>query len=130
MSRFSTLVLVSSIIETEEHNEIDAMALAKSISKFGFWTVPIALEKQTLAIMDGHHRFNAAKALGLKFVPCLLFSYEEPGVVVGSWRQDIVITKDVIFANIKLGLKFPYKTTRHSFFPEIDEVKIDLGLLI
>ena len=54
------------ILETEEHDYDDMCNLAESITNLGFWIVPIVVEYSTFAIMDGHHRFNAAKKLGLK----------------------------------------------------------------
>ena len=60
------------ICETEEHSADDVCSLAESILNLGFWTIPIAVEYSTFSIMDGHHRFNAAKKMGLKRVPCYL----------------------------------------------------------
>ena len=57
------LLSLDRIQETEEHDFIRANQLADAIRELGFWTVPIAIEHSALAIMDGHHRFNAAKLL-------------------------------------------------------------------
>ena len=71
------LLNLREIRETEEHSAGDVCSLAESIVNLGFWTIPIAVENSTFAIMDGHHRFNAAKMMGLKRVPCVLMDYKK-----------------------------------------------------
>ena len=123
------LVSVTDLIETEEHcNEI-AIKLAEKIIKSGFWTVPIAVESSMMAIMDGHHRVNAAKYLGLVRVPCVLMAYGLGDVSLKSWRSDVVCTVEDIRSMVARSEKYPLKTTRHIFNPSIDEIKIPLQLL-
>ena len=123
------LLSLDRIQETEEHDFIRANQLAYAIRELGFWTVPIAIEHSMLAIMDGHHRFNAAKLLNLARVPCVLMDYGKSGVTLQSWRSDWDIDVDDIFLMLKEGKKFPIKTTRHLFSPSIKEMKIPLDLL-
>ena len=123
------LLSLDRIQETEEHDFIRANQLADAISELGFWTVPIAIEHSMVAIMDGHHRFNAAKLLNLARVPCILMDYGKSGVTLQSWRSDWDINVDDIFLMLKEGKKFPIKTTRHLFSPSIKEIKIPLDLL-
>lgn len=123
------LLSLDRIQETEEHDLIRANQLADAIRELGFWTVPIAIEHSILAIMDGHHRFNAAKLLNLARVPCILMDYGKSGVTLQSWRSDWDINVDDIFLMLKEGKKFPTKTTRHLFSPSIKEIKIPLDLL-
>lgn len=123
------LLSLDRIQETEEHDFIRANQLADAIHELGFWTVPIAIEHSVLAIMDGHHRFNAAKLLNFARVPCVLMDYEKSGVTLQSWRSDWDVDVDDIFLMLKEGKKFPIKTTRHLFSPSIKEIKIPLDLL-
>ena len=123
------LLSLDRIQETEEHDFIRANQLADAICELGFWTVPIAIEHSVLAIMDGHHRFNAAKLLNFARVPCVLMDYEKSGVTLQSWRSDWDVDVDDIFLMLKEGKKFPVKTTRHLFSPSIKEIKIPLDLL-
>ena len=123
------LLSLDRIQETEEHDVTKATQLADAIHDSGFWTVPIAVEHSVLAIMDGHHRFNAAKLLNLARVPCILMDYRKSGVTLQSWRNDWTIDVDDIFLMLKEGKKFPIKTTRHLFTPPIKEVKIPIDLL-
>ena len=123
------LLSLDRLRETEEHDSTRAKQLADAIFELGFWTVPIAIEHSMLAIMDGHHRFNAAKFLNLARVPCILMDYGKSGVTLQSWRSDWDINVDDIFLMLKEGKKFPTKTTRHLFSPSIKEIKIPLDLL-
>ncbi len=123
------LLDLKEICETEEHNYDDMCILAESILKLGFWTIPITIEYSTFGIMDGHHRFNAAKKLGLKRIPCILMDYEKSGVILQSWRPEISVSVRDMFLMISKGKKYPYKTTRHIFNPSIQEVNIPLELL-
>ena len=123
------LLSLDRIKETEEHEFIRANQLAHAIHEFRFWTVPIAIEHSTFAIMDGHHRFNAAKLLNLTRVPCVLMDYEKSGVILESWRSERDVDVASFFLMVKTFKKFPIKTTRHLFNPDIKEISIPLDLL-
>ena len=123
------LLSLDRIQETEEHDFIRANQLANAIRELGIWTVPIAIEHSTFAIMDGHHRFNAAKFLNLSRVPCVLMDYGKSGVTLESWRSEWEIEIADIFLTVKTFKKFPIKTTRHLFNPNIKEISIPLDLL-
>lgn len=123
------LVSIHSLVETEEYSKKDAIILAKSIEDFGFWTVPIAVDSLTFGVMDGHHRLNAAKLIGLARVPCIVMSYETGGVILNSWRDDLSCNADDVRKMIKISKKYPLKTTRHTFNPSLKEIKVPIGLL-
>ena len=124
-----TLIPVTSISETEEHNPSRAAILAKSIESKGLWTLPVALEQESLAIMDGHHRFNAAKKLNFQRIPCVLLAYDSGCVSLKSWRPSWKPCISDVLEKIKRKQKFPYKTTRHLFDPPIQETSIILSLI-
>lgn len=123
------LIDVESIIETEEHDDERVKWLKKAILEEGVWRIPLILEKKTFAVMDGHHRLNVAKCIGLRRVPAILLDYYENNVVVNSWRDGVYIDREVVLNNIKEGKKFPYKTTRHIITPNPDEIEIPLSFL-
>tara|TARA_Y100000022_G_C13193359_1_gene349144 strand:- start:603 stop:998 length:396 start_codon:yes stop_codon:yes gene_type:complete len=123
------LLDISELIETEEFYLDRAKKLAKEIKDYGFWTVPIAIEVSTKAIMDGHHRLYASKLLGLKRVPCVSLSYIHSNVILRSWKNNDNITIEDFFSVIKNKKKFPAKTTRHIFKPPIQERNIPLDFL-
>ena len=123
------LLNLDKLIETEEHDSQRAHDLAENIKKKGVWTVPIAVEYSCYAIMDGHHRYNAARLLDLKRVPCFMLDYHRSGIKLSSWRDDWIISVDDIFNMVRENKKFPYKTTRHVFQPEIYEINVSINLL-
>ena len=123
------LLSLDRLRETEEHDSTRAKQLADAIFELGFWTVPIAIEHSMLAIMDGHHRFNAAKFLNLARVPCVLMDYGKSGVTLESWRSEWEVDVADIFLMLEEGKKFPVKTMRHSFDPPVKEISLPLSLL-
>ncbi|MEM2408794.1 MAG: ParB N-terminal domain-containing protein, partial [Ignisphaera sp.] len=55
-----------------------------SISVDGALRKPIIVEKNRLIVIDGHHRLNALKFLGIKVVPAYLADYRDVDDV-GGW---------------------------------------------
>jgi len=99
--------------------------LKKKILSEGFWTKPICIEKNYMLVLDGMHRLEVAKQIGLKVIPCELFNYDE--VEVWSLRPTtcIVTRKEVIHRALS-GKIYPYKTAKHKFPKEIELCKIPL----
>ncbi|MEX6237723.1 ParB N-terminal domain-containing protein [Providencia hangzhouensis] len=75
--------------------------LVEKIKSEALWRVPLLLEENSYAIMDGHHRFEVAKRLGLKRIPSVMLSYNSPSVKVVSWRDDFEINKKIVQDYIK-----------------------------
>lgn len=123
------LIDINLIQETEEHIPDRVEWLAEKIKEEQIWRVPVLLESKSLAIMDGHHRYNVAKKIGLKRIPAVLLSYDNSNVIVTSWREGITINKDIVLAYIKERHIFPYKTTRHIIKPLPNEIEIPLSFL-
>ena len=115
--------------ETEEINQDILKSLRKKIKSDNIWISPIIIEKKSLAILDGHHRYNVAKDLKLKRVPCFIIDYFDDRVMVTSWRPDIHISKKLVLEYIHKNQKFMSKTTRHSFKVKLPESEIPLSLL-
>ena len=91
--------------------EVIALILAEQA-----WTQPICVERDTLAVLDGHHRLATAIQLGLSRVPVRLYDYDT--VPLASWRPGIVPTRGEVLRRALAGHLYPPKTTRHSFAPE------------
>jgi len=104
---------VASLSVIEGHGPKRVLWLKSKIEMEGFWTRPLKVEKTKRLIMDGHHRFEVAKAMGLRLVPAELFTYDE--VNVWTLRPKIKVTSEVIMRNHVKGVVFPYKTAKHSF---------------
>lgn len=107
------LVPTLSLLPSEEFSEERVQHVSQLITSSGRWTSKIALEEYSLVIMDGHHRFEVAKRLQLRFIPCLLLSYRQVSVVSRRYDYDFV-SEDIVNRGLN-GRLFPPKTTRHVF---------------
>jgi hypothetical protein len=98
----------------------------EKIEKENIWTAPLKVERSLNLIMDGHHRFEVVKALGLSKVPAEYFTYDE--VDVWSLHSNIDVSPQIIFNNHRNKIIFPYKTAKHQFHgiePKFDGVPLD-----
>ncbi|MBS9428349.1 hypothetical protein C6H64_03410 [Photorhabdus luminescens] len=123
------LISIDIIQVTEEHIVERVNWLEEKIKQEGFWRVPLILEYSTFAIMDGHHRYEVAKRLGLKRIPSILLSYSNDNVQVTSWRNDFIINKEITLEYILQKKIFPHKTTKHIITPYPNEISIPISFL-
>lgn len=95
-----------------------------------YWTRPLLVHKDTKIIMDGHHRYQIAKNLGLKHIPCILTSYNNPYLKVYSYKDNSVIDNQLIIEAGQSGNLFDKKSTRHEIaLNRISQINIPLSLL-
>jgi len=120
-------VRIDLIRPNERHHAEHAAALADTIMREQLWRIPITLERNSMAVMDGHHRFEAARRLKLNHVPCLLLDYDQ--VEVSATRQGYVVTPEEIVRRARTGDLYPPKTTRHRFPSPLPDCNISLWLL-
>lgn len=102
---------------TEYHDPQAATALRDKIVQERHWTAPPLVHRGCLAILDGHHRHQAAIALDLAQIPCLLVSYQEDDIELGTWQSTSSITPQEVLRVAQTGRLFPFKTTRHRMRP-------------
>lgn len=134
MSDFSSYNVVLQPIDfikaSEEVDWHEVQNLAQQIAERGLWTMPMPIERQTGIIMDGNHRLRAARLLGLSHIPCILLSYDHPGVSVQHWASGASFALEEIHRIIlREGKIFPYKTTRHLFEPALPRCEISIASL-
>jgi hypothetical protein len=122
------------INKIHEHEAIDGDNLKKiklSIIRARIFKEPIIVDRKTLVVLDGHHRLNSCRELGLKKIPCLMVNYlENKRIAVIGRRKNIFIDKNIV---IKMGLSdkvFPKKTTKHLIPQRIRNLKIPIKLLL
>jgi len=108
-----TLLNPLKILRTEHHCEERADTLFHKIITEGIWSVPLTVEKNSLCLMDGHHRLQVALRLELDFVPCVLIDYSE--VDVQTRRSNMIVTPEEIIKRGLAGNLYPEKSTRHMF---------------
>lgn len=73
---------------------------------------PIIVDRNSLTILDGHHRVETIRLLGLKKIPAYLVNYRDSEIKVIP-RKSIEVSKRAVLLHAKNGNKFPPKTTRH-----------------
>lgn len=120
-------VPVKQILPNEDHYPEHAVSLADTIRHEQLWRIPIAIERTSLAVMDGHHRLAAARQLKLKYVPCLLLDYDL--VEVDTFREGYRVNPREIMHRAKTGNLYPPKTTRHQFPSPLPICNISVPLL-
>ncbi|MEO7412800.1 MAG: hypothetical protein ABIZ81_05540 [Opitutaceae bacterium] len=107
-------VAVSNLRHIEGFSPRRVAWLAKKIATEGIWRVPLVLERKHHLAMDGQHRMEVARKLGLAVIPALLYGYDE--VEVWSLRpRQYSVSGDEIIARALSGDIYPYKTAKHRF---------------
>ena len=114
------------------HEEVIPENLEKRTAKLlerGFYK-PIIVDRRSMVILDGHHKWTAAKSLGLARVPVLLVDYlAEGGVEVDVWPdcgKDSITKHEVLEMGLSGGV-FPPKTSRHTLPFKIPSISIPLS---
>ncbi len=95
----------------EGHSKERVNWLSEKIISEGYWSNPIAIAKEHNLVMDGHHRLESSLILGLRRVPCFVFSYKE--INIYSLRDGIKVSHEIIEKNFLHSIIFPYKTVKH-----------------
>jgi hypothetical protein len=104
------------IEELREHEEIrpDYLdELKNEILSDGMLKMPIAVDRSTYIILDGHHRLHALKKIGCKKIPVILVDYQSPEIEVIPWREGEKITKELIIDTALTGKRMAPKTSKH-----------------
>lgn len=128
------MITLIKLNQLKQHEEVDKNHLAylkKKIEKSGVFTEPIIVDKDNLVILDGHHRFNTCKKLGLKKIPCIRVDYvNDNKIKVITRRKDYYINKSEVINMGLSGKVFPAKTTKHFIPYRIKNLKIPLQKLL
>jgi hypothetical protein len=107
--------------ELKEHEEIRPNYLEElknEIISDGILKMPIAVDKKTYIILDGHHRLHALKKIGCKRIPVILFDYQSPEIEVLPHREGETVTKEMIISTALAGRRMPPKTSKHMILIE------------
>lgn len=95
--------------------------LVDKIRTEGMWTRPVALDEAHDLVLDGQHRMEAAKQLGLAWVPAVRYDYAS--VEVWSLRPAHQFDWRLVTERALADRPYPYKTVKHRFpdggLPEI-----------
>ncbi len=127
-------VVLVETVSLRGHEEVIPDNLETRTSKLlskGFYK-PIIVDKGSMVILDGHHKWTAAKSLGLARVPVVMVDYlVDEGVLVDVWPDcgKESITKTEVLEMGLSGDVFPPKTSRHTLPFNIPSIRIPLSEL-
>ncbi|MDA7722514.1 NTP transferase domain-containing protein [Schleiferiaceae bacterium] len=121
------LVEVKSLKPIEDFISERVPIIKKEIFSSGFWTKPIIIDSQDHLIMDGHHRFEIAKQIGLKMVPAVILDYSK--VQIWSLRNDVEVNHELVRAKAIRKDIYPNKTVKHDFRFKLPQMRIELNSL-
>lgn len=74
---------------------------------------PVVVDVDSWTILDGHHRREAHRRLGVRRVPCLVVDYRSPMIRLEPRRTDLIVSKADVVKRAQSGRLLPPKTTRH-----------------
>ena len=100
--------------------------------KWGGYTKPLLIDKETGTILDGHHRYEVGKKLKLKFIPAIVIDYlNDDRVGVTTWPNSGLktIEKSDVISMALSGNLFPPKTSKHSLSEYLPPIMIKLDEL-
>ena len=127
-------VVLVETVSLRDHEEVIPDNLETRTSKLlskGFYK-PIIVDRGSMVILDGHHKWTAAKSLGLARVPVIMVEYlVDEGVLVDVWPDcgKESITKTEVLEMGVSGDVFPPKTSRHTLPFKIPSIRIPLSEL-
>lgn len=125
-----TLLELEKIRPTEDTNVGHIKSLAHAIQISGVWTHPLLVDDKIHALMDGHHRFHAAKLIGLKVIPVALLSYDDNRVRLKAWRRGESYTPEQLREIAVTGALLPQKSTRHVIDAPLPRCCVPLDVLM
>ncbi|KAI9914480.1 hypothetical protein PsorP6_007828 [Peronosclerospora sorghi] len=93
---------------------------------------PLLVDRDTGAILDGHHRYHVAQQLGLASVPVVVVDYlADATLTVDVWPEcgRDTLTKAQVLAMALSDHVFPPKTSRHAMADALPPISIPLAQL-
>lgn len=107
------LVPIDRLRPHEEVEEENVDELTREIERAGVCADPIWVARESLVILNGHHRVEALRRLNAVRAPAWLFDYASDVVSLEPWQPGLPITKAEVLRRAGAGDLFPPKTTRH-----------------
>jgi L-serine kinase (ADP) len=118
------LVAVDRLVHIEGFSRKRVEWLADKIREERVWTRPIAIDRAHPLVLDGQHRTEAARLLGLRRVPVVRFVYAR--VSVWSLRPNHEVDWRLVTRRALAGQPYPYKTVKHEFPTPVPDCHIPI----
>ena len=107
--------------------------LERMTLKWDAYTKPLLVDRSTGTILDGHHRYEIAKRLELKCLPCVLVDYlSDESIKIMLWpnsKWTSIDKRDAIDAALN-GNLMPPKTSRHLLSEDLPPIYVSLSRLL
>jgi hypothetical protein len=113
----------------EEHEPDKVDALIQELLRDGELINPIWVARDTWVILNGHHRVEAFRRLGMKRIPAWIFDYDGEHVDLQRWSPGPPIQKAEVVHRAHHGPPFPPKTTRHRVLVDLPPRRVSLARL-
>jgi len=113
----------------EQHESTRVDELIAEIVRVGSFIEPIWVARDTWVILNGHHRVEAMRKLGMKRIPAWVFDYDGDHIDLGRWKPGPPIEKAEVVRRAHRGTPFPPKTTRHRIRVELPPRIVSLAEL-
>lgn len=124
-----TLVPLNALRQHEQILDEHLMGVQRDLVQDGMVKDPIIVDQRTMVILDGHHRYNALKRMGYKYVPVYLVDYSSEHIGVTAWRAGEHVTKAEVMRAGLSGNLMPAKTSRHSIPDMPHGINVPLAIL-
>lgn len=132
-SRVVSLVDISWLKEHEEVvSEERVQNLYDAIVQWNAYKTPLLVDSRSGAILDGHHRYQVGRRMGLSKLPVILVDYlNDKDVIVDVWPEcglNYITKKDVIEMSLSDKV-YPPKTSKHDFVASSRPINVSLEIL-
>ena len=107
------LIDVQQLKHIENFSRKKVLWLRDKILNDGVWTIPIKIESTKCLVLDGQHRMEVAKMIGLSRIPSIKYNYVD--VEIWSLRKNHVVSHEMVMDRSLKGDIYPYKTVKHRF---------------
>jgi hypothetical protein len=104
--------------------------LVQEIRGSGRVEQPILVARGSGVVLDGHHRFEALRRLGVRKVPAWVIEYDDPIVQLGRWSDGPPLSKNEVVERARAGRPFPPKTSRHRVMIQLPARPVPLEKLM
>ncbi|WP_165845159.1 ParB N-terminal domain-containing protein [Candidatus Cryosericum terrychapinii] len=124
-----TLVRIDALRQHEQVLNKHMMRIQRDLVRDDMIKDLIIVDQRTMVILDGHHRYNALKRMGYKYVPVYLVDYSSDRIAVVAWRTGEHVTKAEVMRAGLTGNLMPAKTSRHIVPDRPHGVNVPLAVL-
>jgi len=90
-------------------------ALRNQLVHEGVLYRPVIVDRDSMVILDGHHRVRILTEMGCALIPVYLVNYGDPEIRVHSRRPEIAVSKQSVVQRGVRREPYPARTSRHEF---------------